>query len=1198
MALNLSAGQKLAVDTKNKNILVSAAAGSGKTFVLTQRVLSGIINDKWDIDSFLIVTFTRDAAAEMKSRIRKALEKKLAETDSKELSQHIEKQLILINKANISTIDSFCSNVVRQNFHKTDLDSGYKTPTQVEISELKNQAADNMLNELLSGDDKEFMNFYNKFAGKSNDNNLVKMVTELYEFADSLPYPQKWFEKCVNDYKVENFYDSIWGKIYISKTEDYIKKAREYAQKAVSYLKFTEPSDYPSVIKKVFDLIDDFEAAYKLEGIKGVSKLQVKFTINLKSIKDEQDLVYVDVIKRYLNFTKDALNNALKYSSLPEEKIAYSYENVKADINSLVKAVILFSQKYKELKLEKQMAEFNDISHYCLNILRDEQGNTTDTAKEYQKKFKEIIIDEYQDSNDLQEEILTAVSRCESGENNIFMVGDIKQAIYRFRQTTPELFIKKYDKYSSSKEDEALILLSENYRSRKTVLDTCNIIFKQIMDRQLGNVDYTDEVALNCKGDFPLPDNSLNISKNTDVIIIDTFLQDDEEPQTDPKTAEAAAVAQKINHMLNVDPLYIYDKELKEYRPLCKKDIVILVNRRTNAGVFYEELNSAGISCVFETADPLFKTTEIKLIISLLRLIDNPYNDIDIVNVLHSPVYCLSFDDIAEIRLENRELDIYSSILEYAQSSHKISSVLNNFLNDLNYYRDFAIHNSLSELITEIYDKSNFFSYTGILNEGGLKQANLRLFRERAVEFEANPNADIHTFLNYIDTDLSDEVLPKDKESSASLTSEGEDAVRIMTIHKSKGLEFPVVFVSQLQNSFNRRFKANDYIFDRELGIGLKYIDNENRIRYRTQPYDIIIEKYEEEELSENLRLLYVALTRAVEKLIITGVATSAPSKTGKYAQLNDIAEDKTTLLPFPVRTLADCPLFWVLSALKRTELYPNNIIKQNWINIKNVTGLSDLKGEAALSIMDKINNAQKESGNTYTDIIEERLNYTYPYKAETLIPSKISITEIKRKMTEESDDTFNYYSSSILKGSNSFGEKESSFTFAQMGTLYHTVMEYMDFDKISSPNDAELFLKDLLDREIITNEELEAISIEKIKKFIASPLFSRIKNSQGIYREVPFVMSMRASRLNEFKNSNSEIVVHGIIDLYFVENNNIILVDYKTDKVYKNLQELSHKYNIQLALYKEALEKNTGAKISQCLIYSLDKGEALNVEF
>ena len=1197
MDIKLSNGQKRAVETKGKNILVSAAAGSGKTFVLTQRVLSRIIDDRWDIDSFLIVTFTRDAAGEMKSRITKSLEEKLAETTDEDLIRHIEKQLILINRADISTIDAFCSRIVRQNFHKTDLDPGYKTPTEVEAADLKKQAMEDALNELLGENDAEFRKFYFSFAGKSNDKTVTDMIDSLYIFADSLPYPGKWFDKCIKDYDADSFEESIWGEVYREKAENEISSAREYAEKAMEYFKYCDRDKLPKAVENVFTSIEEFENAFKKGGLKSISALQIKFRIDLRSLKEEYALAHIDVIKRYLNFAKDSLNNALNYASQVNEKAEQLFQYVKPDIKALVKAARTFAKRYKELKLDKQMAEFNDISHYCLDMLRDDEGNTTEIAKEYQNKFNEIIIDEYQDSNYLQEAILTAVSRCDRGENNIFMVGDVKQAIYRFRQTTPELFIEKYDKYSDENSNDELILLSENYRSRAVVLDACNLIFKQIMDERLGNVRYTDEVALNPKADFPEGAEGINISKSTELIIVDASDKNDSE--LDPKAAEAKAVAKRIHEMLVTEPLYIYDKE-GGYRAVRKSDIVILVNKRTNAGVFFEELNSIGIDCAFEVSNPLFKTTEVKNIISLLRLIDNPLQDIDVINVLHSPMYGLSFDDIAEIRIDNRTDKVYTAVKEYSQKDDRISAVLRKFLYDLSYYRDFAINNSTGDLLSEIYDRSNYFNYTGILDRGDLRRSNLRLFKEIAIDFESKGITDLHSFISYIDTDLSDEVADKDKAGAASSLSENDDVVRIMTIHKSKGLEFPVVFVSQLQNKLNIRYKANDYIFDRELGIGLKYVDNENRIKYKTQPNNIITDKYEEEENSENLRLLYVALTRAKEKLIITGVTKSRGinAKSGKDAVLNELYHDKNIMLPYALRKMADSPLFWVLSALKRSSLDTKKVIEQKWITLSDIDTLDEIKGEEAVNAIDKMNAFDVETEGIYRDIIEERLNYVYPYSDETILPSKISITEIKRKLNSESDDTFNYYSRRKVTGMPEFMKNEKKITSAQLGTLYHTVMEHIDFKNTESEKDITALINGLEERGIITSDEKKAADIKKLVCFINSPLFKRIRESDAVFREAPFVMSMKASRFKEFENSDAEIVVHGIIDLYFVENNEIVLVDYKTDRIYKSVTELADKYRIQLELYKEALEKNTGIGVKECLIYSIDRGESVNVEF
>ena len=1195
MALKLSEGQKLAIETKNKNILVSAAAGSGKTFVLTQRVLSRIIEDKWDIDSFLIVTFTRDAANEMKERIRKSLEKRLnQEAENNEvgsdLIKHIEKQLTLINRANISTIDSFCSNVVKQNFHKTDLDLGYRNITQIDGALLKKQAVDDVLEALLTEKDEDFMTFYNMYMEKNSDNAIVEMLLRLYEFADNSPYPEKWLDECVNKYySADNFYDSVWGKVFTENIEKSIRTAGDYANNAMGYLKNCD--EIPDVVSKLFITIGDFENALKIGGIKEVANQNIGFRTTISKKFDFLGDDIINVIKGYVSFAKDALNYAKSCASISDESISFFFDNIKPVAAGLVKAEKAFMKRYKELKLENQLAEFNDISHSCLNILRDAEGRTTDAARAYQDKFKEIIIDEYQDSNYLQEEILTAVSRIERGENNIFMVGDVKQAIYKFRLTTPKIFMDKYDRYSDKNENESLILLSENYRSRAVVLEACNLIFRQIMDTKIGNVEYTDEVALNPKADFPEPEENLNISESTELLVVDTINTDSGTAvsEIDGGRGEAKIVAKRIYEMLYENPLYIYDKEEEKYRPVKKKDIVILVRKRNNAGVFYEELNSIGISCIFEKSSPLFESTEVKNIISLLRLIDNPLQDIDAVNVLHCPIYALSYDEITKLRLSNRKGNIYTAVKEAEEKPVGAKR----FLSDLDYYRVYAVNNSLTDLINEIYNKSNYFNYTGILENGALRQSNLRLFKEKAMELEEAGPVDLHSFLEYIDTDLSDDVKANDKVGSAVPISENEDAVRIMTIHKSKGLEFPVVFVSLLHERINSGYRSN-YIFDRELGIGLKFIDQINRIRYKTMPFDIILDKYNEDEKSENLRLLYVALTRAREKLIITGVTSTKQSSSGKnkFNVLNNFSEDKNLLLPYDLRNMADAPLFWILSALKRIDFDTNNVFKQKWVCLENVDSLENLKAESAVNIIARLNNIENAvTEDKYSEIINERLDYVYPDMAEATLPSKISITEIKRKINAENNSDIPGFRN--IKGMPEFMKNADTITAAQKGTIYHTVMEHINFREDVNP---DVLIQSLADRGILSQEEKNAVNTDKISEFISSDLFSRIKSASRIYKEAPFVMSIKASRLKEYENAKGSLVVHGIIDLYFEEDNELVLVDYKTDKIKKSVYELKDKYKIQLELYKEALEKNTGKKVKQCLIYSVDKGETIDV--
>ncbi len=1191
MAVKLSENQKKAVMSKGKNILVSAAAGSGKTFVLTKRVLDRIINEYWNINDFLIVTFTRDAAAEMRSRIIKELRGELDTArlvGNKKLCSHIEKQLLLSDSAHISTIDAFCAFVIRQNFHRTPLDPGYRNITAPEAAALKKQAVDDILEELLErGGD--IRSFYDTFISKSGDRAVVDMIYALYESADNMPYPYKWLEECAEKYAPELFKDTIWQAMCDEDAKKRFERAEKFINEAYGYLKDYAKDAAPKNVKLLSDAFDELSSLYS-EGrydkygdvylgmksfvLKGEAELMAQFSpYAFEHIEDIE--ICCKSAQRVLKDIKSSPPSDESFSQL-------MYEKMRSNVYALIELTSAFMRRYGELKTEKQLADFSDIAHYCLGILKNEDGSAAEAAKEYRAAFKEIIIDEYQDSNYLQEEILTAVSRSEEGEDNIFMVGDVKQAIYRFRKATPKLFTDKYGAYSENGEGE-LILLLENYRSRPAVIDACNAIFRQIMDEEIGDVDYTDDAALHCGREYP-PSEGRNISESAEVMILNTS-------ETGRRAAEyeAAMTAGRIYDMLYTDPLYIYDAD-EGYRPVRKKDIVILMRSMTRGEIFFRALNSIGIDCVFERSEPLFSTGEAVCITSLLRLIDNPMQDIPLTAVLSSPLYAMSYDELAEIRLSDREGDMYSALKARAEHDDGTGRLLLKFFEDLEYYRDFAVNNKLSELLSEIYDRSGYFGYVGALPRGGIRQANLRLFREKAEALEKYNYSDLHSFIEYIDSDISDDVNDGGKEAGASVPGGGEDAVRLMTIHKSKGLEFPVVFVSCLGSSKNSYEKSKNFIFDRELGIGLKYIDSVRRTRYKTIPYEYITKKYDSEDNSELMRLLYVAFTRAREKLILTGI--NSPTN-DKYAA--EASNCKTQLLPAEHRLKKINPLFWIKSALMRGEFMGEAVfdIKEfNTEDIKTAEAYSAAESADALGCIDKLERTAR--GKEYSK--SELKEYAYPHINDTVIPSKISITEIKRR-TNSPEGAVAYYGSADIASLPAFMDGKKGISTARRGTVYHSIMENMDFSSKPGERDIEALIDGLVQRGVINEDEKKAADADRIRAFTESALFERIKSSPHIYREAPFVMSMPVSRLPEYGDSDREFVVHGIIDLYFEEEDGYVVVDYKTDRVYKSISELTDKYAVQLKLYAEAIEKNTGKKVRECIIYSFDKGEEVNVE-
>ncbi len=742
-------------------------------------------------------------------------------------------------------------------------------------------------------------------------------------------------------------------------------------------------------------------------------------------------------------------------------------------------------------KTEEQIAEFSDIEHMCLNILRNGDGSTTDAAKELQEQFYEIIIDEYQDSNYLQEEILTAVSKRESGINNMFMVGDIKQAIYRFRMATPEIFANKYESYSTNvNEYNVLIPLSENYRSRASVLDSCNFLFYQLMSKEIGEVDYDSKAALYAKAPYP-PTDSSKYDDKTEIYIIDTASDDDTPLTTGQYSPELTAY--RISEMLKYHKLY--NMQTGKYEKLMPKDIAILLKDRNNAESYASALMYRGIPAVTDKkGSSLVNTLEVGTVVALLNIIDNPLQDIYLLQVLTSCIYDLDSNELAEIRINSNEKQFYKAVVSYAESFHNaLSQKLDLFLSDIAKLRQYSTDNTITALIERIYDHSDYYNCCGILENGELRQANLRIFKEMVYDFEKKQGFSISKLLDHINS-----VSLK----QASSVSEGENAVSIMTIHSSKGLEFPVVFVPELDKRFNKRDLSEDLLIDRSYGIAARHFDTKYRTRTASVPYTLLKTKGTNELLSEEMRLLYVAFTRAKEKLILMGSVTKAEKRLSEFKHMCD---DKTSL---PSWLLLDSQnrMLWILMALARKESFPyGDSIKERIITPSEIYDLCLKDPEKAPEILTE---PAEENDEPKNERLIDNLSYEYANAELHNIPCKISVSEIKRMQAEE-EDTYYYYKKIKPMVSKSEGKKKISG--AAKGTIYHSILEHMDFKRIKNDEDIKSLLESLSDRGILSQEEISSIDFSKLSRFIHSPLYKRIQKSNEIYKEAPFVMKINS---------------------------------------------------------------------------------------
>ncbi|WP_010294819.1 helicase-exonuclease AddAB subunit AddA [Clostridium senegalense] len=1217
--------QQWAIDTRNANLLVAAAAGSGKTAVLVQRIIN-MITDKdnlIDIDKLLVVTFTNAAASEMRERIGDAISKEIA---SRPTSKHLQRQLTLLNKASIMTIHSFCLEVIKRNFHMIDLDPSFRVADETETELLKQESLEEVFEKMYEDNDEIFLELIECYCNNKNDLNLFNMVLDLYRFSMSTPYPKQWLQEksemfnIGEEFKIE---DSSIGKALINDIGielESLTKSMKIAKNIVEEDEYLEK--YYKVISNEYSYFRElYKNRHSLESLKNIIN-NIKF-VRMPSIKNCENKVSQEEVKNIRETNKKKIlelttiiNKAT--SNYCREDIKYLYPLMK----KLCELVINLSKTYQAKKKEKGIIDFNDFEHFALEILTniDEESNIKPSkiAMELREKYDEILIDEYQDSNYVQEYILTMISKGDIGENNIFMVGDVKQSIYRFRMAKPELFLEKKNTYSELEgAKERLVKLYKNFRSREEVINAVNYIFKNIMSEQLGELDYTEEESLNLGADYEeLEDGVCGGPVEVMLFENENILEENgdvEEEEISTIELEARAVGQKIKEFIEgKNNFKVFDKNLKEYRIPQYKDIVVLLRATSSyAPIFSEELKKIGIPVYTDANDGYFNTLEIKTMISLLEIIDNPKQDIPLLAVLRSPIGGFSSEDIVNVRLNSPETDIYDALKNYIELEHtELTKKISGFLDKLDIWRKKSLIVPIDELIWNLYMETGYYGYVGAMPTGEKRQANLRMLFQRAKQYDKTSYKGLFNFIKFIDKVKS----TSGDLGSAKTIGENENVVRIMSIHKSKGLEFPVVFLSAMGKQFNTMDIKKKILFHHELGFGPEVIDFKRRISYSPIIKDIIKNKIKKENLSEEMRILYVAFTRAKEKLIISGSVKSFEKSIERWRSIAKNSEGKI-LQGYLIR--ANNYLDWIMPCIIRHEdgvfLLKNNkipTIKDNskW-NVKLISYKDLIEYEDKIvnnkDIEEILNRIYEIHDDTIQNKVLNRLDYKYKYEKSTTMETNFTVSELKRQnnQEEEMEYTGNYVPSIVKRPK--FLEEKKILTPAEKGTAVHAVMQRLDFSQDCSEAGIRRQIKQMVENELITEEQEKVIKISKIINFLNDDLGKKIIEAykEGtLNREVPFSIEVRAKEvykeLEEDVYDNEFIKIQGIIDGYFEKNNKIILFDYKTDYISMNnengIQSIKEKYKMQLDYYSRALEKGIGKPVIKKYLYlfSIDKSE------
>lgn len=1175
--------------------------------MLVERIIEKILKDGIDIDKLLVVTFTNAAAAEMRERVLEAIYKKI---DEEPENERLQKQVVLLGKSSICTIHSFCLDVIKNNFFEIDLSANFRIGSEEEIELLKQEVLEGVFENLYEEEDEQFEKLVNTYTGYRGDESLKEIILKIYRFMQSAPFPNEWLINKVDNFKnieeKKDFSKSIWGEILLKNLQEEIIDGINSLKSVENKLsKYYELEKYSQTIRLDIEILENIYNASKVSWDEAYNQAEnMKFKtwpIDKKIVMDLKDEAKAsrDTVKNKL---MKIIKDTLIYNSESAFKDIYEmYEILKA----LKDVIIEFDKEFKNKKRERNIIDFNDIEHYALKILvkKDKNGDyvPTDVAKKYQEKFEEIAIDEYQDSNEVQEYILNVVSR----KNNLFMVGDVKQSIYKFRQACPELFLDKYDKYGLEENDNGLkIQLFKNFRSRANVLDITNNIFSNIMSKDLGDIDYTKEEYLNLGADFEDVENGL---EKAELDIIDLkeeenenqeFLNDEEDNLEDielleKEEIEAKFVAKKIEDIITAKK-QVKDKKLG-FRDVMYKDIVILLRSTSRLASIYEkELMKRNIPVFSDTSNEYLDTIEIQTIINLLKVLDNPIDDISLVSVMRSGIGTFTDNEILQIRLAKKDGNFYESLIVAVETvEENLKEKIENFLNNLDIWRKETDYLSLAELIWRIYTDTGFYNYVGLMPNGSLRQANLKMLFERAKEYEKTSFKGLFNFIRFVEklkTGNSDM-------TAAKIIGENENVVRIMSIHKSKGLEFPIVFLSATSKKVNLQDLNSNLLLHQKIGIGPQYINYEKRIEYSTSAKDAIKIVIKEETISEEMRILYVALTRAKEKLIITGTRKDYKKE----------LEDKKEILNIYSSNDKDRKINPIL--LKKYVSY------LDWIELVYLN--SDLKDVIQINEYNKkdiiIKNEEKEieirnfdfEKETDFEKIKKDFNWKYEKSLETKLPIKSTVSKIKEMKNQDiayigEIDFENLTNKQIgIAGIiPKFLSEEENITSSKIGTLMHLFLQKLDLKREYLKEDLENLKQELISKKIITNEEATFINLEKISSFLNSSLVSKIKKCKVIEKEKAFCKKLKAKEIYA-EAKDETILVQGIIDLYAqAEDDNVILIDYKTDFVANGKEKiLVKKYYNQLKIYKEAIQEALQKEVTEVYIYSLYLNKEIKLE-
>ena len=1156
--------QREAIESRNRGsaVLVSANAGSGKTKVLTERLMGYITDEKSpaDIDSFVIITFTKAAAAELKSRISDELsELSLANPDN----EHIRRQSALLRKTHIGTIHSFCSSILRENSHAAGIPSDFSVVSDERAEAMKASALDKVLNSFYENieDDPEFEMLVNTVGAGNNDGVLVGIISELYEKMQCHSRPDKWIEKIIAD--LETPYDdpakSPWGNVII----EFAKEKLDYYSEELDALLLEIQQD--EVIRRAYtDSLSETAAGVRAfkraieEGWDAASHCSGIEFGRFGSCRNCDNEQLKEKAKLCRDRVKNGTSKLREIFKQDSEAFKQEMQNIAPPMKALLRVTSAFADEYSRSKKRAGLVDYSDLEHMSAALLKDEKGNITPLAENISARYTEIMVDEYQDVSRVQDDIFDAVS---DNSNKLFMVGDAKQSIYRFRLADPAIFNEKYCSFKFPSEvlngGSEKITLRENFRSDKEILECANAVFSRTMTKALGDITYGEDTMLI----HGLPD-AENAEKILPEIII--YKVDPEDKLSkDRRNAEARMVAEKIRRLV------------AENKNIRYRDIAILIRNANSVGkIFSRELAALGIPAATGAGGDFFKSEEVVFVISLLKVMDNPHMDIPLLTVLSSPAFGFTPDELSAIRIHDKKTDIYGALIAAAETDDKCRD----FLKKLDYLRENAPDLTADRIIWQIFDISNIQMICSAMKDSRQKLADLMYLVQLAVSFESDGYHGLHNFVLYLQR------LAAKGMASPSL-GERNDAVTIMSVHKSKGLEFPIVFLCDTDHQFNSEDIRDSVIVHPELGLGPQVVDNIRKVKYPSIVKNAISMKLKRENLSEEMRLLYVALTRPKHRLYITA-AKKDPEKYCEDICGKMISVKSSSALHPEALAGASCMLDWLTAAyfadggehiaLKVVETETENTLQT-----------------------DVPENFSDEETETYEEL-QRNLSFKYPYEESERLPSKVTATELKkisRTVDEEEDiETFSIVPERKVRFRKpDLGKADRPAAGAERGIATHLALQYMNPEKTDSIENVRAELERLKDKKFLSERQAEAVNADAIVKLFASELGRRIKNADKVHREFRFSILCSASEIMD-SSSEEKVLLQGVVDCCLEENGQLVIIDYKTDHISSaaDLEEKKAFYSSQIKAYALALGRIFAMPVKETVLYFLSAGKEI----